>query len=251
MTDARVSFVARAQSFHDVDALLMNYFTFRALKETLSQMQETDLCVRELAGDGARSFSRASPRASRRGCILDTRARASEDIRVTDDDGFSSYTLYSRRSPGKGEYKWLYNFAAAEYQNRGDEFIKKLFAEGRSDHAQRILAQRVVLMRRWRSYFNRGLGGEKCSEKFEDKNLELLREQLFCALNASPEECDEPEESRRFAHAPSSPCLSGAATVIAALICSRAARGSPCSSSVARAASGQPSACRVSARECW
>ena len=42
MTDARVSFVARAQSFHDVDALLMNYFTFRALKETLSQMQETD-----------------------------------------------------------------------------------------------------------------------------------------------------------------------------------------------------------------
>lgn len=58
MTDARVSFVARAQSFHDVDALLMNYFTFRALKETLSQMQETDLCVRELAGDGAHSFSR-------------------------------------------------------------------------------------------------------------------------------------------------------------------------------------------------
>ena len=56
MTDARVSFVARAQSFHDVDALLMNYFTFRALKETLSQMQETDLCVRELAGDGGAFF---------------------------------------------------------------------------------------------------------------------------------------------------------------------------------------------------
>lgn len=100
----------------------------------------------------------------------------------------------SRRSPGKGEYKWLYNFAAAEYQNRGDEFIGKLFAEGRSDHAQRILAQRVVLMRRWRSYFNRGLGGEKCSQKFEDKNLELLREQLFCSLNASMDaDCEEPE----------------------------------------------------------
>ena len=56
MTDARVSFVARTQSFHDVDALLMNYFTFRALKETLSQMQETDLCVRELAGDGGAIF---------------------------------------------------------------------------------------------------------------------------------------------------------------------------------------------------
>ena len=56
MTDARVSFVARAQSFHDVDALLMNYFTFRALKETLSQMQETDLCVREFAGDAGAFF---------------------------------------------------------------------------------------------------------------------------------------------------------------------------------------------------
>ncbi len=92
MTDARVSFVARAQSFYDVDALLMNYFTFRALKETLSQMQETDLCVRELAATLARSFSRTSSRASRRGCTLDTRTRAIEDLRTTDDDGFSSST---------------------------------------------------------------------------------------------------------------------------------------------------------------
>ena len=60
MRDAR----APEQSFNDVDNLLMNYFTFRALKETLAQMQETDL------------------------------------------------------SPGKGEYKWLYNFAASEYKNR-------------------------------------------------------------------------------------------------------------------------------------
>ena len=92
MTDTRVSFVARAQSFYDVDALLMNYFTFRALKETLSQMQETDLCVRELAATVARSFSRASSRASRRGCTLDTRTLAIEDFRTTDDDGFSSST---------------------------------------------------------------------------------------------------------------------------------------------------------------
>jgi len=103
----------------------MNYFTYRALKETLAQMQETDV------------------------------------------------------SPGKGEYKWLYTFASKEFQNRGDEFVKKLFAEGRSDHAQRILAQRVVLMRRWRSYFNRGLGGERAQEKFEAASLEILREQLF------------------------------------------------------------------------
>ena len=75
MTDARVSFVARAQSFHDVDALLMNYFTFRALKETLSQMQETDLCVRELAGDGARSFSRGR-RERRVAAVFSTLARA-------------------------------------------------------------------------------------------------------------------------------------------------------------------------------
>ena len=125
---------ARAQTFNDVDSVLMNYFTFRALKETLAQIQETDL------------------------------------------------------SPGKGEYKWLYNFAATEYQNRGDEFVKKLFAEGRSDHAQRILAQRVVLMRRWRSYFNRGLGGEKAQEKFERTNLDILRATLVCSLERSTDE---------------------------------------------------------------
>lgn len=140
---------ATAQSFGDVDALLMNYFTFRALKETLAQMQETDL------------------------------------------------------SPGKGEYKWLYNFAAAEYQNRGDEFIQKLFKEGRGDHAQRILAQRVVLLKRWTSYFNRGRGSDKCYEKFESKNLELLREQLFCTVNLSEDalatkECDEPTLYRKI-----------------------------------------------------
>jgi len=119
----------------------MNYFTYRALKETLAQMQETDV------------------------------------------------------SPGKGEYKWLYTFASKEFQNRGDEFVKKLFAEGRSDHAQRILAQRVVLMRRWRSYFNRGLGGERAQEKFEAASLEILREQLFCSLNATADDatCDEAE----------------------------------------------------------
>lgn len=32
-----------AQSFHDVDNVLVNYFTFRALKETLGQIAETDL----------------------------------------------------------------------------------------------------------------------------------------------------------------------------------------------------------------
>ena len=144
LTDGVRDARAPEQSFNDVDNVLMNYFTFRALKETLAQMQETDL------------------------------------------------------SPGKGEYKWLYNFAASEYKNRGDEFIKKLFAEGRSDHAQRILAQRVVLLKRWRSYFNRGLGGERCQEKYEDVNLEILREQLFCSLNAEIDECVECDEATLY-----------------------------------------------------
>ena len=144
LTDGTRDARAPEQSFNDVDNLLMNYFTYRALKETLAQMQETDL------------------------------------------------------SPGKGEYKWLYNFAASEYKNRGDEFIKKLFAEGRSDHAQRILAQRVVLLKRWRSYFNRGLGGERCQEKYEDVNLEILREQLFCSLNAEIDECVECDEATLY-----------------------------------------------------
>jgi hypothetical protein len=114
-----------------VDELLMNYFTYRALRETLAQMQETDL------------------------------------------------------SPGKGEYKWLYNFAASEYQNRGNEFVAKLFAEGRSDHAQRILAQRVVLLKRWNGYYVRGRGNERCYSKYEEKNLSLLREHLLCTINLS------------------------------------------------------------------
>ncbi len=63
-------------SFVDVDNLLVNYFTFKALKSSLAQMQETDL------------------------------------------------------SPGKGEYKWLYNFASENYKNDGQKFIRALFAEG-------------------------------------------------------------------------------------------------------------------------
>ena len=51
------------QSFTDVDRMLLNYFTFRALKETLAQIAETDL------------------------------------------------------SPGKGEYKWLQNFAMENNPN--------------------------------------------------------------------------------------------------------------------------------------
>lgn len=50
-------------------------------------------------------------------------------------------------------------------------------------------------MRRWRSYFNRGLGGERAQEKFEAASLEILREQLFCSLNATADDatCDEAE----------------------------------------------------------
>ena len=75
MTDARVSFVARAQSFHDVDALLMNYFTFRALKETLSQMQETDFQVRAEFGRRGALF-RGRRRERRVAAVFSTLARA-------------------------------------------------------------------------------------------------------------------------------------------------------------------------------
>ena len=82
-------------SFADVDNLLVNYFTFKALKSSLAQMQETDL------------------------------------------------------SPGKGEYKWLYNFASENYKNDGQKFIRALFAEGRRDHAERLIKQREDLLQRW------------------------------------------------------------------------------------------------------
>ena len=65
------------------------------------------------------------------------------------------------------------------------------------------VAQRVVLLKRWTSYFNRGRGSDKCYEKFESKNLELLREQLFCTVNLSEDalatkECDEPTLYRKI-----------------------------------------------------
>ena len=61
--------------------VLVSYFTFRALKDTLAQLQETDV------------------------------------------------------SPGKIEYKWLYNFAAANNPNDSHAFLKKLFAE-RQDYGR-------------------------------------------------------------------------------------------------------------------
>lgn len=70
----------------------MNYFTFRALKETLSQMQETDLCVRARARRDAGERFSASARRGRRGCTLDARARPNAFARPTDDDIVSSST---------------------------------------------------------------------------------------------------------------------------------------------------------------
>lgn len=53
----------------------MNYFTFRALKETLSQIQETDLCVRARARrDSGERFSASAPRGASR-LTFDARAR--------------------------------------------------------------------------------------------------------------------------------------------------------------------------------
>ena len=94
-------------SFADVDNLLVNYFTFKALKSSLAQMQETDL------------------------------------------------------SPGKGEYKWLYNFASENYKNDGQKFIRALFAEGRRDHAERLIKQREDLLQRWIKRFA-DTGGLDC-----------------------------------------------------------------------------------------
>ena len=94
-------------SFVDVDNLLVNYFTFKALKSSLAQMQETDL------------------------------------------------------SPGKGEYKWLYNFASENYKNDGQKFIRALFAEGRQDHAERLIKQREDLLQRWIKRFAE-TGGLDC-----------------------------------------------------------------------------------------
>ena len=62
-------------SFADVDNLLVNYFTFKALKSSLAQMQETDL---------------SREKASINGCII----LPARTIKTTDRN---SYERYSRK----------------------------------------------------------------------------------------------------------------------------------------------------------
>ena len=119
-------------SFADVDNLLVNYFTFKALKSSLAQMQETDL------------------------------------------------------SPGKGEYKWLYNFASENYKNDGQKFIRALFAEGRRDHAERLIKQREDLLQRWIKRFA-DTGGLDCGVKMNRENLSLLREHMMNSVSFAEE----------------------------------------------------------------
>ena len=119
-------------SFADVDNLLVNYFTFKALKSSLAQMQETDL------------------------------------------------------SPGKGEYKWLYNFASENYKNDGQKFIRALFAEGRRDHAERLIKQREDLLQRWIKRFA-DTGGLDCGVKMNRENLSLLREHVMNSVSFAEE----------------------------------------------------------------
>lgn len=119
-------------SFGDVDNLLVNYFTFKALKSSLAQMQETDL------------------------------------------------------SPGKGEYKWLYNFASENYKNDGQKFIRALFAEGRRDHAERLIKQREDLLQRWIKRFA-ATGGLDCGVKMNRENLSLLREHMMNSVSFAEE----------------------------------------------------------------
>jgi len=131
-------------SFHDVDKVLVSYFTFRALKDTLAQLQETDC------------------------------------------------------SPGKQNYKWLYNFASENNPNDSKAFIKALFAE-RQEYGQRILAQRQTLFEGWQ----KGFVPETVATIIEKQNLEHLREHLFCTVNLSDdklaknvdtESCIQPSE---------------------------------------------------------
>ena len=119
-------------SFADVDNLLVNYFTFKALKSSLAQLQETDL------------------------------------------------------SPGKGEYKWLYNFASENYKNDGQKFIRALFAEGRRDHAERLIKQREDLLQRWIKRFA-DTGGLDCGVKMNRENLSLLREHMMNSVSFAEE----------------------------------------------------------------
>jgi hypothetical protein len=86
----------------------------------------------------------------------------------------------------KLEFNWLCDFANENKPSSGDPFIEALYDAGKPEFANRIMANRDGLMRRW-LYEISSTGGLDIGVEMTKHNMEVSRKQLDRSLNATPE----------------------------------------------------------------
>ena len=86
----------------------------------------------------------------------------------------------------KLEFNWLCDFANENKPSSGDAFIEALYDEGKTELANRIMANRDGLMRQW-LYETNSTGGLDIGVEMTKHNMEVSRKQLDRSFNATPE----------------------------------------------------------------
>ena len=86
----------------------------------------------------------------------------------------------------KLEFNWLCDFANNNKPSSGDAFIEALYDEGKTELANRIMANRDGLMRQW-LYETNATGGLDIGVEMTKHNMEVSRKQLDRSFNATPE----------------------------------------------------------------
>jgi len=86
----------------------------------------------------------------------------------------------------KIEFNWLCDFANENKPSSGDAFIEALYDEGKTELANRIMANRDGLMRQW-LYETNATGGLDIGIEMTKHNMEVSRKQLDKSFNATLE----------------------------------------------------------------
>lgn len=86
----------------------------------------------------------------------------------------------------KLEFNWLCDFANNNKPSSGDAFIEALYDEGKTELANRIMANRDGLLRQW-LYETNATGGLDIGVEMTKHNMEVSRKQLDRSFNATPE----------------------------------------------------------------
>jgi len=86
----------------------------------------------------------------------------------------------------KLEFNWLCDFANNNKPSSGDAFIEALYDEGKTEIANRIMANRDGLMREWLHEIS-STGGLDIGVEMTKHNMEVSRKQLDRSFNATPE----------------------------------------------------------------